>query len=75
MLPSHLLKHLRGQLDGLSDVLGTLITTSEVPVEGRLQGETVHDVEFLPQDDTGRLELAFLDAELARVETEHLGPL
>lgn len=75
MLPSHLLKHLRGQLDGLSDVLGTLITTSEVPVEGRLQGETVHDIEFLPEDDTGRFELTFLDAELARVVTEHLGPL
>jgi len=75
VLPSHLLKHLRGQLDGLSVVLGTLITTSEVPVEGRLQGETVHDTEFLPEDDTGRFELTFLDAELARVETEHLGPL
>ena len=56
-------------------MVGTLISPGEVPVEGGLQGETVHDVEFLPKDDTGRLELTFLDTELARVETEHLGPL
>jgi len=76
VLPAHFLQHLRGQLDGLADVVAApLISTGKVAVEGGLQGETIHDVEFLPQDDTGRLKLAFLDAELARVETEHLGPL
>lgn len=75
MLPAHFLEHLRGQLDGLSDVVGALIPSSEVSVEGGFQCEAVHDVELFPEDDTGRLELTFLDTELARVESEHLGPL
>jgi hypothetical protein len=56
VLPAHFLQHLRGQLDRLADVVvAPLVSTGKVAVEGGLQGETVHDVEFLPQDDAGRL--------------------
>jgi hypothetical protein len=56
VLPAHFLQHLRCQLDGLADVVvAPLVSTGKVAVEGGLQGETVHDVEFLPQDDAGRL--------------------
>ena len=38
----------------------------------RLEREAIHNSEFFKENYTGSLDLTFLDAELAAVESEHL---